>query len=172
MPWRTFFLGLAFLATVCSVRAEDRTHVIRPGETPVSLAKTYHVSVAALLARNAGCDPLRLRVGTVLRIPRPTLPGAPGLSEAKAAAAVLPDEEAPGTRHVVAPGDTPAGIAVRYGIGLADLDRANPGLDPKNLPVGKVLVIPEPVPDAPPPVTVTRAGQPEGRAAPLVMDFR
>jgi len=171
MPWRTFLLALAFLTTVCSVRAEDLTHVIRPGETPVSLAKTYHVSVAALLAHNAGCDPHRLRVGTVLRIPRPAPSGAPALSEAKAAA-VLPDEEAPGTRHVVAPGDTPAAIAVRYGIGLADLDRANPGLDPKNLPVGKVLVIPEPVPDAPPPVIVTRAGQPEGRAAPLVMDFR
>lgn len=87
-------------------------------------------------------------------------------------AAILPDEEAPGTRHVVAPGDTPAGIAGRYGIGLDALDRANPGLDPRNLPVGKVLVIPEVEPAAPPPVVVTRPGQPEGRAAPLVMDFR
>jgi LysM repeat protein len=179
MPWRALFWVLAVLVAVPRAWAEDLAHVIRPGDTPVSLAKTYHVSVAAILAHNTGCDPRRLRVGDVLRVPRadapaPSSPAGPGPA-AKAAAApagVLPDEEAPGGRHVVAPGDTPSGIAARYGIGLTDLDRANPGLDSKNLPVGKVLVIPSPNPAAPPPVTVTRSGQPEGRTAPLDMDFR
>jgi hypothetical protein len=127
--------------------------------------------VAALLARNAGCDPRRLRWGRCCAFPdRPSRPACAVRSQGGRHHPAR--RRSAGNTPCGGPGDTPAGIAVRYGIGLADLDRANPGLDPKNLPVGKVLVIPETVPDAPPPVTVTRAGQPEGRAAPLVMDFR
>lgn len=94
-----------------------------------------------------------------------------GAAPAALAQAPLPDEEAPGTRHVVAPGETPAGIAARRGIDLETLERANPGLDARRLAVGRVLVIPPVRPSAPPPVAVSRPGQP-GEAPPLVMDFR
>ena len=72
---------------------------------------------------------------------------------------------------MVAPGDFPAAIAERFGIPLEVLTRANPGLDPKRLPVGCVLTVPEANACAPPAVAVTRPGEP-GSTAPLMMDFQ
>ncbi|KHK00853.1 LysM peptidoglycan-binding domain-containing protein [Desulfovibrio sp. TomC] len=192
MPWCVLVFALALLAMPCPGLAGDTTHIVRPGDNPAALAKRYRVSVAAILARNQGLDPCRLKVGDALVIPEapaaatapaaPGAPGAPGTSGPPPAPAAarpavppknlaLPDEETPGQRYVVAPGDCPAAIAERFGIPLAVLTRANPGLDPKKLPVGCVLTVPEGNACAPPPVPVTRPGE-SGSAAPLVMDFQ
>jgi LysM repeat protein len=47
----------------------SRTHTVKSGETPSSIAKSYGVKLAALMAANPSVDPRRLRVGQVLRIP-------------------------------------------------------------------------------------------------------
>src|SRR2546429_34960 len=46
--------------------------------------------------------------------------------------------------HVVRSGDTPYAIAHNYGVKLANLLSANPGLDPRRLRPGQTLVIPLP----------------------------
>ncbi len=44
--------------------------------------------------------------------------------------------------HAVARGETLGGIAGRYGIRLAELQAANPGVDPRRLQIGQRLVVP------------------------------
>ncbi|WP_043643276.1 LysM peptidoglycan-binding domain-containing protein [Solidesulfovibrio carbinoliphilus] len=177
MSWRMLFVLPWVLAASPAARAAqtaDIPHVARPGDTPAALARAYRVTLAALLARNPGLDPCRIRVGDVLLVPAGPAP-SPGPAGPEAAAspsrgAVLPDEEAPGLRYVVVPGDSPAAIAERFGIPLGLLSRANPGLDPKTLAVGRVLAIPGP-PACPPPVAVSRPGDPPA-GAPLVLEFQ
>jgi LysM repeat protein len=194
MPWR-ILLALCLLVQALPALAGETVHQARPGDHPVALAKRYHVTLAAILARNPGLDPCRIMVGDAIVIPdAPSAPGAspaapapsakaaPGAglavsastdapTGAKADPALLPDEEAAGRKYVVAPGDCPAVIAERFGIPLEVLERANPGLDAKRLPVGCVLAVPDAAACAPPPVAVARPGEPVS-AAPLVMDLK
>lgn len=176
------FLALAFAPSLAL--AGDISHVARPGDTPLALSKVYHVSVAAILARNKGLDPCRIKVGDVILVPDPSAPGSPSAvagvapkagpqtgRDATAKAALLPDEEPAGVRYVVIPGDNPAAIAERFGIPLDVLSRANPGIDPKNLAVGRVLSIPPTEACPPPALTVARPGD-KNTGAPLVTDFQ
>lgn len=168
MPWRVpLFFWAVVTVFAATATAEDISHVIRPGDTPVALAHLYHVTVGDIMSRNRGLDACHLKVGTVLYVPQ-TPPQDTGASPA---ASVLPDDVPAGPWYVVAPGDCPAGIASRFGISLESLSKSNPGMDPKNLPVGKVLSIPSAMAAAPPPVTVTRPDAP-GASAPMVMDFQ
>lgn len=175
------FLAASLAAGVA--QAQDIAHVARPGDTPVRLSKTYHVSVAAILARNKGLAPCRIKVGDVILVPRPSeetphpLPSPdaaatpPASGAPPAPAALLPDEEPAGVRYVVIPGDNPAAIAERFGIPLDTLSRANPDLDPKKLAVGRVLAIPPSEACPPPPVSVSRPGE-QAAGAPLATDFQ
>ncbi len=192
MPWR-ILLALCLLVQALPALAGETVHQARPGDHPAALAKRYHVTLAAILARNPGLDPCRIMVGDAIVIPEAAAaatpspaaaapsakaaagPGAPAKTEAptgaKAGAALLPDEEAAGRKYVVAPGDCPAVIAERFGIPLEVLEKANPGLDAKRLPVGCVLAVPDAAACAPPPVVVARPGEPVS-TAPLVMDLK
>ena len=192
MPWR-ILLALCLLLQALPAQAGETVHQAQPGDHPAALAKRYHVTLAAILARNPGLDPCRIMVGDAIVIPDAAVadapspaaaapaakaaagPGAPAKTEAptgaKAGAALLPDEEAAGRKYVVAPGDCPAVIAERFGIPLEVLEKANPGLDAKRLPVGCVLAVPDAAACAPPPVVVARPGEPVS-TAPLVMDLK
>lgn len=46
-----------------------RTHIVRAGETPSSIARKYGVRLEALLAANPGLNPRRLQIGQSLNIP-------------------------------------------------------------------------------------------------------
>jgi len=155
-----------------AARADDITHVARTGDTPVALSKIYHVSVAAILSHNKGLDPCHIKVGDVILVPVPIeAPSPPPAASPAARNAVLPDEETSDVRYVVVSGDYPAAIAERFGVPLDVLSRANPGLDAKNLTLGRVRPTPKGQ-GCPPPVPVDRPGQPaSGASAPLVMDF-
>lgn len=48
-----------------------RTHTVKAGESPYSIAKRYGVRLDALLAANPKLEPKRLKVGQVLNIPPP-----------------------------------------------------------------------------------------------------
>ena len=48
-----------------------RTHIVKAGETPIIIARTYGVKVEALLAANPKLDPRRLHVGRAVTIPAP-----------------------------------------------------------------------------------------------------
>jgi tetratricopeptide (TPR) repeat protein len=49
----------------------SRTHTVKPGETPTTIARKYGVKVDALLAANPRVEARRMRVGQVLVIPPP-----------------------------------------------------------------------------------------------------
>lgn len=56
-------------ATSTRPPASARTHVVKPGETPSTIARTYRVRIDSLMAANPGVEPRRLRVGQTLNIP-------------------------------------------------------------------------------------------------------
>jgi|GEM_PF-2363569 len=172
MPWRVLFLLALALSAPAAALAADIPHVARSGDHPAFLARVYHVPLAAILERNKGLDPCRIKVGDVILVPAPSeaRPDAPA-PPPKAGAGGVPDEDVPGVRYVVVPGDAPAAIAERFGIPLDALNRSNPGLDPRKMAVGRVLTIPEAGACAPPPVPVARPGETSG-VVPLVMDFQ
>jgi membrane-bound lytic murein transglycosylase D len=61
----------------------------------------------------------------------------------EAAYAVIPPEERVSfVEHRVVAGETLSHIAVRYGVRVADLEAANPGLRPRYLRLGSILTVP------------------------------
>lgn len=49
--------------------AAARTHTIKPGETPIQIARRYSIKLETLMAANPGVDARHLKVGQSLRIP-------------------------------------------------------------------------------------------------------
>lgn len=96
------------------------TYVVRPGDTFYRIAQQFRISVESMAAANPQVvNPAAIRPGMVLYIPR-----------------------RPAQQYVVQPGDTLYTISRRLGVSLAELQRANPGIDPARLQVGQRLVVP------------------------------
>ncbi|MBM3831101.1 MAG: LysM peptidoglycan-binding domain-containing protein [Verrucomicrobia bacterium] len=51
--------------------SSTRTHTVKAGEIPETIARRHGVKVEALLAANPGLDPKRLRIGQTLNLPAP-----------------------------------------------------------------------------------------------------
>lgn len=62
-------LLLLLVAAFSLLHAEEKVHVLRPGETLYGLARTYRVSLETLLTHNEIRDPTALPVGSKIRIP-------------------------------------------------------------------------------------------------------
>jgi LysM repeat protein len=69
--------------------------------------------------------------------PSPGLPGTQNGSSGQTANASLS-----GRTHIVKPGDSLYGIAKQYGVSMANLQAANPGVDSRKLKLGQTLRIP------------------------------
>jgi tetratricopeptide (TPR) repeat protein len=54
-----------------TMAASQRTHTVKGGETPSTIARKYGVELRALLASNPRLDPKRMQVGQVVVIPGP-----------------------------------------------------------------------------------------------------
>src|SRR2546425_490930 len=54
---------------IARASATTKTHVVKSGEWPYSIARTYGIKVTDLLSANPGMDPRRLRPGQALVIP-------------------------------------------------------------------------------------------------------
>ncbi|MGI6604868.1 MAG: LysM peptidoglycan-binding domain-containing M23 family metallopeptidase [bacterium] len=115
----------ALLAFAPQLRAEGGPvwHTVRRGETLSAIARRYGSTVSALAAINGLDNPNLIYVGQRLSIP----------GEVRVTAGVL---------HRVEHGDTLWGISQAYGVSLAALREANPGLDPKRLAVGETVLVP------------------------------
>jgi LysM repeat protein len=72
----------------------------------------------------------------------PTDTPAPALPTDTPAPGVTPTPSSLGQTYTVQAGDIPETIAAKFGITIDALLAANPGIDPTNLQIGQVLVIP------------------------------
>ncbi|MFT3794206.1 LysM peptidoglycan-binding domain-containing protein [Flavobacterium sp.] len=161
--------------------ASARTHVAEPKETLYSISRKYNVSVADLQSLNADVLKDGLKIGQTIKIPATGNPGTvaveskpqvittPKPAESKPSTArEVNDSNGLGVYHVVQPKETKFGIAKKYGITVAELERKNPDIV-ANLPIGYKLTISgtpakqepkqEPVVEKPKPV-VTEVAQP------------
>ena len=116
-----------------SSAAEGGWYVVRPGDTVFRIALRFGVSPTALMQANGIRDARWLWVGQRLRIPT---------QRARSSTqAVVPPPS--GQRvHVVAPGETLFGIAMRYGVSVERLAQVNGLSSTSYVLTGQRLVIP------------------------------
>ncbi|MDX1541392.1 MAG: M23 family metallopeptidase [Geminicoccaceae bacterium] len=112
---------------VPTVDLRGRVHRIERGETLVSIARRYRVSVGELVAANRLERPYVIYAGEVLRVP--------------AGAEVRP-VSARAEQHVVRRGESLTVIARRYGVSVSALARQNDLRSPDALRVGQRLDVP------------------------------
>jgi LysM repeat protein len=147
------------------------SYTVKDGDTLAGIAAKFGFSLDDLLAANPDVSASSLSIGQTLKLPAapiaPTtiLPTtAPATAAAKtpapatsapttepATAAAPSDTPVPaatgtpsslGQTYTVQAGDYPATIAAKFGITVEALLAANPGIDPTNLQIGQVLIIP------------------------------
>jgi LysM repeat protein len=144
------------------------SYTIKAGDTLAGVAERFGVSLEDLLAANPGINPSTLQAGDNVKLPsgtdipsvtpRPTEdPDATEEPTEEPAATEEPqpteppatEEPAPtntpaslGQTYIVRSGDIPVTIAEQFGISVEELLAANPGINPTNLQIGDVLIIP------------------------------
>lgn len=147
--------GGIFAERFAAIPSDERVtfveHAVAPGETLWSLSRRYDVTVDEIRAANPSVDPTRMRIGTVLVVPRAgrapaaaavqANPGVPAAPDAPKPASSIPPNE-PGVRvHVVASGESLWLIARLYGVSVDRLRRYN-GLEGDLVRAGAKLRIP------------------------------
>lgn len=148
--------------------APSRSYVIRPGDTLGKIARAHGTSVAELKAFNRLSSDL-VRAGDKLYIPESAKVAPAAATEVAAVATPDPTPVPAGTfKHTVAPGESLAVIASRYGVRIGDIALANKVSDPSLIRAGQQLIIPGW--DAPPPAVApatTTTTTPAPGASPL-----
>lgn len=104
-------------------------HVVQAGENLYRIALRYGVSYQALAAANGIANPNHIYVGQRLTIPGGATPS--------------PQPSPSGQTYTVRRGDTLSAIALRYGVSMWALARANGISNPSFIYVGQVLRIPD-----------------------------
>jgi LysM repeat protein len=123
-------LGLAILlvgsiVAPASAAPEERViHIVQRGETLYSIARSYGVSMQAIVQANSITNPNLIYVGQRLVIPTRQGSGHAG------------------TVHIVRHGETLYSIALRYGVSMWTIARANGITNPNYIYAGQRLVIP------------------------------
>ncbi|HHU56711.1 MAG TPA: LysM peptidoglycan-binding domain-containing protein [Bacteroidales bacterium] len=109
-------------------------HTIVPGQTFYSIGRLYQVELEDLRAANPGVTQDDLKVGYMLRVPRPQMDEEEALAEV--------DEDKLFRSHRVRRRETLYGISREYHIDMEVLRRVNPEVDFQNLSNGTRLRIP------------------------------
>ncbi len=116
------------------------THVVKSGDNLYRIARNYGVSLKQLQSANPGASVQSLRIGQKLTIP--TSRAAAPLATTEAPVAQSSSTAASGTYEVKA-GDNLSKIAQQQGTTLAELQAANPNLNPHRLAIGQKIQLPE-----------------------------
>jgi len=125
----------------------ERTHVVAKGDTIGKIAKANGVTAAALAKAN-GIDGTMIRIGQKLKIPEvagagtDTKPMAVSAPAQAVVAAAAQQASSPAGTYVVAPGDTLAKIAKKFGTKADTLAKLNSISDPRKLKIGQKLQVP------------------------------
>ena len=140
-------ISLAYAAAPTAKLPSFRRHIVRSGETLASIARRYHVRLAALATANSLGQKGKLRRGTVVLIPgkEPVLVASKSAKHRSAAAgkkiaarSAIPVPKS----YTVRGGDTLYRIALKHGTTVAVLMSAN-SLEPSaNIRPGDTLKIP------------------------------
>jgi LysM repeat protein len=117
-------------------------HIVHRGETLYSIARRYGMDMWTIARANGITNPNRIYVGQRL---------------------VIPTGRPVGTVHVVRPGETLTWIALRYGVDVWAIARANGITNLNHIYVGQRLIIPR---AAPPPAPPPAPPQPQPQPSP------
>ncbi|MGM0471029.1 MAG: LysM peptidoglycan-binding domain-containing protein [Bacillota bacterium] len=105
-------------------------YIVREEDTFFQLTQRFETTVPALIGANPGVDPDNLQVGQRICLPlQERFPSCPN-----------------GNYYQIRPGDTLYEIAEKFNISVADLEEANPRLEPNNLSIGEIICVPVAVP--------------------------
>lgn len=120
------------------VTGTSTTYTVQWGDWMRKIAEKHGVSVEALIAANPGINPNLIYPGQVLNIPSPS-----GSVPTPSTGGVTPVAPSGGpTTYTVQKGEWFYQIARNFGISVAQLQAANPGVNPNFLYPGQVLNIP------------------------------
>lgn len=135
--------ALPLAPSVAASLASEAVHVVEPGETLNGIANRAGVSPEAVAKANGLKPPYVVRAGQKLEIPRTSGGAATKTATrtipARAASGRSPEEE---TVHIVAPGETLGGIAVRARVPRVLIAEANGLQPPYVIKAGQKLQIP------------------------------
>lgn len=147
--WLIFLLLLVVLTAPIQNVFADVTYVVKPGDTLSSIAHTYGVTVAAIVAANNIEDPNFIKAGQELIIPGVDGPAEPtggnsgsGSSGSGSSGGGNTTVPAGGTIYTVQPGDSLSKIAGMFGVTVAAIAEANNIEDINLIHVGQELIIP------------------------------
>lgn len=136
--------ALPLAPSVAASLSRETVHVVEPGETLNGIANRAGVSPEAVAKANGLRTPYVVRVGQKLEIPREAISGtktaARTIPARGAKASSTPPEEE--TLHIVAPGETLGGIAVRAKVPRVLIAEANGLQPPYVVKAGQKLHIP------------------------------
>lgn len=108
-------------------------HVVKPGQTLYSITHAYEVSEKDIAIENPGVYS-GLQVGQILKIPADV-------------PKVKPEEEPTDTSkyiaHTLKQGETLYSLSRKYNVPVEEIEKANPDVDLRDLPVGMVILIPK-----------------------------
>jgi LysM repeat protein len=132
----------------------EGSYTVEPNDTAYAIALKFGITVEELAAANdmTVAEVADLSVGQKLKIPQrateqqPVTTTTPQTSEPAATSTPAPVTGEEGT-YTVQDGDIPVTIAEQFGITVEALLAANDDIDPTNLRIGQVLIIPTPTPE-------------------------
>lgn len=115
------------------------------GETLTAIARKYQVSMAAISQLNPTLEPDQLRNGQIIKLPgaamRKRFRAEGGMQQTSAPQQVTAATST--ATHTIMAGETLYAIARYYGISVAAIQAANPGLEVDKINPGQILQLPQ-----------------------------
>lgn len=139
--------------------SSEKTHEVQPKETLYGIAKQYHLTIEELNKINPNLENEGLKTGQKIKIPQTNFDDFATLKTSEKpiesqknslSSKKTPKEEnvlskenqIEGIPYEILPKESLYSIAKKYGITLADLQKANPQLGKKSLKVGQIINLP------------------------------